>query len=297
MNKKLRLNWFVLLIAVISFASCTNNGVKTISLDRTTLNLIIGQNDSLISTLTTTGDIAKFPQTWTSSNAGVASVKNGLITALSKGTTVITVKADDKTAACQVTVDDQITPSTTKALLVYYGDAYNTKIDSVLNNDTNNFILYFGSSNVDMNNYFTGDGERLILEFNTPLSAKDSLLSGTYDMMTELSLNKLLPFTLVPAYYDSNNNEWGCWYFNVLSGIGKSFSESSVGNVVVSHSQNVYTIKYYLIDYYGNTISGTYQGAISYYDGSSSSAPAAVKAGLKAIHRKVNSISHQLIRR
>jgi hypothetical protein len=251
----------------------------------------------LISTLSYTGEITKITQNWTSNNVEIASVKNGLITALSKGTTVITVKADDKTATCQVTVDDQITPSLTKGILVYYGDAYNTTTDSVVNNETNNFILYLGDTNVDMNDYFNGDGERLILEFNTPLSAKDTLPAGTYDMMTELSKSKILPFTLIPAYYDSNNNEWGCWYFNVISGIGKSFCEASVGNVVVSYNQNAYTIKYYLIDYYGNTISGTYHGAVTFFDGSSSSAPDEKMNSLKTIQRKLKSESHKLFRR
>lgn len=298
MIKIVRLNWFVLMIALISFASCTNNGAKTISLDRTTINLIIGQTDSLISTLTTTGDITKFPQTWKSSDASVATVKEGLITGLKIGTTIITVKAGDKTATCQITVDDQISTSITKAELVYYGDAYGTTTDSVLNNESNNFILYFGDLNVDMNNYFTGNGERLMLEFNTSLAAKDSLPSGTYDMMTELSLGKLVPFTLVPAWVDKSNNEWGCWYFKAFSGKEVLFSEAVAGNVIVSQSKSIYTIKYYLIDYYGNTISGTYHGVVTYFDASSSSsAPTALKYNLKAKLFRTKSENHNLIRR
>jgi hypothetical protein len=268
MNKSLKLNLLVIISAVFLFFSCATNEVKTITLDRNSVNLLLGQTDSLISTLKITGDITKFPQTWTSNNQTVATVKNGLITAIATGSTTITVKAGTQSATCQVTVTNQISPSIFSGALVYYGDVYGTTTDSIQHNESHNFVIYLGDNSVNMNDFFTGDGERLMLELNTPITATDSIPTGTYDMMTQLSTNQLIPFSLVPAYLDSSNSEWGCWYYKVVSGKEITFSESVVGNVVVSSTNKIYTIKYNLIDYYGNTVSGTFHGALTYYDNS-----------------------------
>jgi hypothetical protein len=272
MNKTLKLNILLIASAIFLLFSCATNEVKTITLDRNSVNLLLGQTDSLISTLEITGDITKFPQTWTSSNQAVASINNGSIKALATGSTTITVKAGTQSATCQVTVTNQISPSTYSGALVYYGDAYGTITDLIALNESHNFIIYFGDNTVNMNDFFTGNGERLMLELNTPITATDSIPSGTYDMMTQLSKDRLIPFSLVPAYMDDSNAEWGCWYYKIVSGKEVSFSESNMGNVVVSSTNKVYTIKYNLVDYYGNTVSGTFHGALTYYDNSTSTA-------------------------
>lgn len=59
--------------------------------------------------------------TWSSSNAEVASVADGLVTAIKEGTASITVKAGEKNASCQVTVIDgnlQLTLSSTDAAIL-----------------------------------------------------------------------------------------------------------------------------------------------------------------------------------
>jgi len=273
MNKILKLKSFVFIFAIFLITACTTNEVKQITLDKNSINLLLGQTDSLISTLQITGDITRFPQSWTSSNELVATVTNGSIMAVKSGTTTISVTAGKQSASCLVTVTDQISPSPRSGVLVYYGDIYDTTTDLITSNDSHNFIVYLGDSKVNMNSYFTGDGERLILELNTPITVTDSIPSGTYDMMNDLSTDLLIPFSLIPGYVDNSNSEWGCWYFKVVSGKEVNFSEAIAGNIVVSSTNKTYTIKYTLVDYYGNTISGTFHGALAYYN-NANAAPA-----------------------
>ena len=76
-----------------------------IGLNKSTLNLTVGENETLIATvepIDTTDTV-----TWESSNSGVATVDNtGKVTAVSAGTATITAKAGSKSAICSVTVEN-----------------------------------------------------------------------------------------------------------------------------------------------------------------------------------------------
>ena len=76
-----------------------------IALNKTSIKLVSGDKEKLVATLTPANSAAEF--TWTSSNNEVATVANdGTVTAVAKGTAVITVKTDNNlTATCNVTVD------------------------------------------------------------------------------------------------------------------------------------------------------------------------------------------------
>lgn len=97
-------------------ASCkvTVSNVSAITLDKTSLELAVNGTHTLVATTTPTGA----PVTWTSSDATIAKVENGKVTALKDGTATITAKAGDKTATCKVTVGTVYDPKkdTTKLL-------------------------------------------------------------------------------------------------------------------------------------------------------------------------------------
>ncbi|MDD3080301.1 MAG: hypothetical protein PHH37_14540 [Paludibacter sp.] len=95
----------------------------------------------------------------------------------------------------------------------------------------------------------------MYLEFNTDSTIVDSIPVGVYTM--DDSLN---PWTLVPAYVDTDNNPWGTWYFGVTN------NDVVNGSATVTSVDGKYHIEYELIDYYGNTISGTYFNTLTYYD-------------------------------
>ena len=79
--------------------------VTGVSLDKTELSLTVGGTETLTATVAPDNATDK-TVTWTSSNPSVATVENGVVTAVSAGTATITVTTDDggKNATCTVTV-------------------------------------------------------------------------------------------------------------------------------------------------------------------------------------------------
>ena len=83
--------------------------VESITLNIETKRLTIGRTLQLTATVipswATKGNVI-----WSSSNSSIASVEEGIVTALAEGTANIVAKADDKEAICVVTVEKQKTP-------------------------------------------------------------------------------------------------------------------------------------------------------------------------------------------
>ena len=84
--------------------------VQSVSLNKTELSLIIGENATLIATVLPENAVNK-AVTWSSSNTAIATVDaNGKVTAVAAGEAIITVTTTDggKTATCTVTVSDEV---------------------------------------------------------------------------------------------------------------------------------------------------------------------------------------------
>ena len=93
-------------MAAVLTTSCGDNTlieVASIELNSKTLTLEVGQTQTLTATVLP-ADLTDKSVTWTSSNASVASVVNGVVTANSEGTATITATAGNQTATCEVTV-------------------------------------------------------------------------------------------------------------------------------------------------------------------------------------------------
>lgn len=83
--------------------------VTGVQLDNTLLTLEVGESSTLVATVLPAN--TDFPTvTWTSSNTGVATVVNGVVTAVAAGTAVITAAADGQSATCDVTVNAPAAP-------------------------------------------------------------------------------------------------------------------------------------------------------------------------------------------
>ncbi|MBO4635222.1 MAG: Ig-like domain-containing protein [Bacteroidales bacterium] len=81
--------------------------VSSISLDKSSLAIDEGQTATLTATINPE-DASDKTVTWSTSDATVAKVENGTVTAVKEGTATITAKAGDKTAECKVTVSKKV---------------------------------------------------------------------------------------------------------------------------------------------------------------------------------------------
>ena len=91
--------------AVFGLAACkTDPGTEghnpTLTLNKTTLSLEVGESETLEATASEEGAIV----TWSSSDSSVASVSGGTVTAVAAGNATITARAGDASATCAVTV-------------------------------------------------------------------------------------------------------------------------------------------------------------------------------------------------
>lgn len=77
--------------------------VESVTLNKTELTLEPSGTETLIATVAP-DDATDKTVTWTTSNASVATVVDGLVTAVEEGTAIIQASAGDKTARCEVTV-------------------------------------------------------------------------------------------------------------------------------------------------------------------------------------------------
>jgi uncharacterized protein YjdB len=92
----------------------STNGVTGITLDKTSIGLVVGGSENLTPTITPS-NAANKTVSWNSSNTAVATVSsNGTVTAVAPGSVTITVTTVDgnKTAACTVTVSPIAIPIT-----------------------------------------------------------------------------------------------------------------------------------------------------------------------------------------
>ncbi len=94
---------------VVKVTGNSNIKVESVKLNKDTLNLEVGDTTNLVVTFNPVNANNK-NVTWSSSNEKVASItKTGIITALEKGETIITVTTEDgnKTASCKLTVTEK----------------------------------------------------------------------------------------------------------------------------------------------------------------------------------------------
>lgn len=103
-----------------------------VELSRSSLSLFVGDKTSL----TASGGDGSYQ--WSSSNSAVVSVKNGLVTALKKGSATITVSSHGKTETCAVTVED-------------YSPAFSRTSLSLSSGESETLSLVGAPSNVHIN--------------------------------------------------------------------------------------------------------------------------------------------------
>ena len=101
--------FLTVLVAAGSFcqlSSCSKEElhVEKILLNSNSLYMVVGEVLQLSAELTPPLDV---PVVWSSSDNGVLTVTDeGVVTAISKGTAIVTASADDASAQCRITVEE-----------------------------------------------------------------------------------------------------------------------------------------------------------------------------------------------
>ena len=89
--------------------------VTEVTLNKTELSLKEGESETLTATVKP-DDATDKTVTWSTSDASIATVENGKVTAVKEGTATITAKAGEKSATCTVTVSKNVVAVTEVAL-------------------------------------------------------------------------------------------------------------------------------------------------------------------------------------
>ena len=100
--------------------------VTGVTLNKTSTSLYVGDTEALTATVQP-GNATNKNVTWSTSDANVATVENGVVTAVSAGTATITVTTEDgaKTATCTVTVSQYSTGGGSTTYAITAPDAEN----------------------------------------------------------------------------------------------------------------------------------------------------------------------------
>jgi hypothetical protein len=119
--KTKKMIFLCLSMAVLIFSSCKSDSevVATgVTLDQVTLSIAAGDSATLKATVVPSG--ATGTATWTSSNTAIATVKNGIVKAVAKGTANIIATVGTFTATCAVTVTETTNFSASLTGTEYY---------------------------------------------------------------------------------------------------------------------------------------------------------------------------------
>ena len=139
--KRLNILIGVAIMAAV-FTSCKKE-VSSITLDKSTLTLNVGEWQTFTATVLPAGATDK-SVAWTTSNGTIASVVDGIVTGNMAGKTTIIAKAGNYTATCEVTVVTGLEGTTWKGtwdgqFTVKFIDGTTVTATEIYNGSTSNF--------------------------------------------------------------------------------------------------------------------------------------------------------------
>lgn len=245
---KVKYSIFAVFIAIfLIFSACEEFPIYRIELDKTTLELEVGETYALeVIVIEPLSSAYANTITWSSSDNNVAMVdNNGVVTAVYSGSCEITAKAGHQSAVCKVTVGklafdiNQLT--TTKAKAFFWGDAYES--------GTNNFSLKIFNSSIDVSDQgdIGGVGYLLNIDLQVPVN-ETSILSGSYQAD---SLPKSLTFLqgdtmvrdnttyAVGSYLYGLDNTGGTMFVFIKGGTVEITNGSVVCNLVGAKGEEI----------------------------------------------------------
>ena len=169
-------------MASIAFVSCDPKkelevAVSDITLSQSSLTLEPGKTAKLMATVQPSNATNK-SVSWSSSNDAVATVNEGMVTAVSEGTATITAKAGSKTAACTlvvkraeetvITVESTVMEIEEEGAFVEIGIQYNSEFEVVVEPEAKEWVQYLQTKAVS-------NGK---MQFEIAANSKDDIRTG-----------------------------------------------------------------------------------------------------------------------
>lgn len=179
--------------SLLVFSSCEEEKaeISSLTLDKTTLEMNIGETSKLTATVKPDA-LADTQISWSSSDAKIAKVsEDGTVTAIAAGAAEITASAEGKSAVCNVTVKSQ-EPEKPSATAIKLSKVFTTQYNAGKGMDTYNIILSDGNAVFDD---VTGlihtekSGWAMVISLNTASAAdpsKPELPEGKYTLDSNL---------------------------------------------------------------------------------------------------------------
>ena len=210
--------------------------VESVTLDKETHEMQVGETVTLKATVLPDNTDDKII-TWTSSKTDVATVNEGTVSAVAAGKTVITAKAGEKTATCEIPVTAR--PSTPAIGDYYYSDgSYSsaletgkdpigiifwvgdpTKDDAILRQEhpgcTHGLVVALHETDSPWQAYYSDYDATVSAWLGNNLTGYTSLLAG-YKM--DDNLNKMLGYNntkAIEAFNADEANEW--WEVEIVT--------------------------------------------------------------------------------
>jgi hypothetical protein len=159
---------------------------------------------------------------------------------------------------------EDLKPALNAGLLYYLSDTYKS-------NAVNTYIAYLGNEIEYRSDSIIIKGDNIFIELNTALTAKDSIPSGTYNVIKSnqfsdpLVITDLIPGSIVPGYTSTSGSNWGTWFY------GEQTKQIKSGNMRVKRDGKKYQFQYEFFDRFGTRVSGVYNDTLRYIDGTKSS--------------------------
>jgi hypothetical protein len=218
MRKYFKTSLLLAATMALVFTGCSEKKpeVESIALNKSTITLSIGSNETLTATVTPSGAATV---AWTSSNNAVATVNNGVVSAVSAGSAVITAKAGEKSATCNVTV----LPAGTANVTVTFGSESWTATSATATYYSSYDILDFWAFQTDNTTY-----PYLNLGF-TP-AAGDIIFDGSSSWFEYYEATTLI---------DSQDIAYGDWWADYEGNPSPKFTVTNYANGKISGNATV----------------------------------------------------------
>jgi len=258
------------LITLLFFASCAKDEVTNITLSEINKTLNVGETDTLVAEVSSKGDVNERIE-WTTSNANVVTVSDGVITAIAKGNAIITAQVGDKTATCEITVVQGFQNiHFDNASASFWGDFYETNTNDL------DLFLFENSLKIDDAGNITGTGSYLYIDFSVALG-DSTLKEGTYSVDTTGVAFTFYPGEIITS--ESGNSIAKSHLLTIRTDADVAYLIKD-GFYIITKSGDNYLISGELVSENNELIHFSYEGPINITDKTASIAPVLTKGDL-----------------